>query len=252
MLIKTILNRVHKLKSFVYNSVEIVDEPAGAALLIHIMPRANSRPICSKCHKPCAGYDTLAPRRFEFVPMWAMTVFFVYCMRRVNCPVCGVVVEQVEWAKGKHHLTDTYAWFLARWAKRLCFKDVAQAFGASWSTVFRAVKMAVAWGLVHRSLEQITAIGVDEIQWQKGHKYLTLVYQIDNGAKRLLWIGANRTEATLNKFFHMLGKPRCQKIRFVCSDMWKPYLSVIVKKVSQALVDPQKQRNQIRRNFHNN
>ena len=47
----------------------------------------------------------------------------------------------------------------------------------------------VEWGLKQRSLEGITAIGVDEIQWRKGHKYLTLVYQINQGCVRFLWIG---------------------------------------------------------------
>jgi hypothetical protein len=59
------------------------------------------------------------PRRFEFVPLWGIAVFFLYAMRRVACTRCGVRVETVPWAQGKHQLTDTYAWFLAGWAKRL-------------------------------------------------------------------------------------------------------------------------------------
>ena len=58
-----------------------------------------------------------------------------------------------------------------------------------WQNVFRSVKHAVSWGLEHRTLESIEAMGVDEVQWHRGHKYLTLVYQIDDGCKRLLWIG---------------------------------------------------------------
>ena len=63
------------------------------------------------------------------------------------------------------------------------------------------------------------------MQWQKGHKYLTLVYQIDDGRKRLLWIGKDRTTTTFLRFFRMLGKERSGKLKFVCSDMWKPYLT---------------------------
>ena len=121
------------------------------------------------------------------------------------------------------------------WAKRLSWKGVAEAFGTTWQNVFRSVKHAVSWGLEHRSLEGVESIGVDEVQWQKGHKYLTLVYQIDDGSKRLLRIGKNRTTKTFLRFFQMLGKERSGKLKFVCSDMWKPYLKVIAKKSSGAI-----------------
>ena len=97
------------------------------------------------------------------------------------------------WAVGKHRLTQRYAWFLSRWARRLSWKETAEAFGTSWHHVYRSVEMAVNWGLKHRSLEEIRSIGVDEIAWRKGHKYQTLVYQIDKHRKRLLWIGDERT-----------------------------------------------------------
>jgi transposase len=125
--------------------------------------------------------------------------------------------------------------FLAGWAQRLSWKGVASAFGTSWQNVFRSVKHAVFRGLAHRVLEGIEAIGVDEIQWQRGHKYLTLVYQIDEDYRRLLWVGKDRTTKTLLRFFRMFGKERSARLRFVCSDMWKPYLKVIAKKAPQAI-----------------
>jgi transposase len=146
-----------------------------------------------------------------------------------------VKIERVPWADGKSTLSNTYRWFLAGWAKRLCWKEVAEAFGTTWQNVFRSVKHAVSWGLAHRDLCGIEAIGVDEIQWQRGHKYLTLVYQIDENCKRLLWIGKDRTTKTFLRFFRMLGKERSAALRYVCSDMWKPYLKVIAKKASQTI-----------------
>jgi hypothetical protein len=67
--------------------------------------------------------------------------------------------------------------FLARWARKLSWKETAEAFRTSWEKVFDAVEHVVTFGLEHRALGQIDAIGVDEIQYAKGHKYLTLVYQ---------------------------------------------------------------------------
>ena len=97
----------------------------------------------------------------------------------------------------KHHLTTTYAGFLARWAKHLSWQEVAEAFQPSWDHVFRSVEMAVAWGRAHQNLSGIHSSGVDEIQWQRGHQSLTLVYQIDVSCKRLLWVGEKRTVRTL-------------------------------------------------------
>jgi len=235
MQLTTILNRVEYFKSFVYEKARWVDDADRPTLEVNIEARRNGRPICSGCQQPAPGYDRLSERRFEFVPLWGIVVYFIYTMRRVECPTCGVKVEQVPWCDGKNQLTTTYRWFLAGWARRLSWKGVACAFGTTWQNVFRSVKHAVSWGLTHRSLEGIQAIGVDEIQWQRGHKYLTLVYQIDEGCRRLLWAGKDRTTKTLLRFFRMFGKERSAGLRFVCSDMWKPYLKVIAKKADQAI-----------------
>jgi transposase len=235
MQLKTILNHVEHFKSFVYGKEEWVEDGDGRRIEVVIKARKNGRPICSGCGQPAPGYDRLPARRFEYVPLWAVAVFFVYAMRRVECPGCGVKVEQVPWCDGKNQLTTTYRWFLAGWARRLSWTGVARAFGTTWQNVFRSVNHAVSWGLAHRSLEGIAAIGVDEIQWQRGHKYLTLVYQTDADCRRLLWAGKDRTTKTLLRFFRMLGKERSGQLRFVCSDMWQPYLKVIGKKASQAI-----------------
>lgn len=236
MLIKTILNRIQKHASFVYGTVRLIETLGSLAIEVEIEPRANSRPRCSGCNRRRPGYDTLKPRRFEFVPLWGIKVFFVYGLRRVNCIACGgILVERVPWGEGKSPLTKTYAWFLAKWAKRMSWEEVARAFRTSWDSVFRSVEMAVLWGREHMDLEGIKAIGIDEVQWQRGHKYLTLAYQIDAHCKRLLWIGKERKVKTLMSFFRWLGRERTAAIQFVCSDMWRPYLKVIAKKAGQAI-----------------
>jgi len=235
MLIKTILNRVEPFKSFVYGKVKLVEDMGRPTLEVEVQARKNGRAICSGCGRPGAGYDRLSERRFEFVPLWGMAVYFVYAMRRVDCRDCGVTVERVPWARGKCHLTISFRWFLARWAKRLPWDEVAGIFQTSWRNVFESVKHAVYWGILHQEVDDIEAIGVDEIQWQKGHSYLTLVYQIKEGMKRLLWVAEERTEESLRGFFRLLTAEARQSIRFVCSDMWEAYLKVVAEQVEQAI-----------------
>lgn len=235
MQLKVILNCVERHAGFVYGEAVLLKGAAGHEIEIAIKPRKNSSAVCSGCLRKRGGYDRLPARRFQFVPLWGIVVFLVYPMRRINCPTCGIVVEAVPWAEGKHQATRSFMWFLAGWAKRLSWQETARIFHTSWKTVFHSVEVAVDWGRAHIDLAGLSAIGVDEIAWQKGHNYLTLVYQLDEGCRRLIWIGQKRTVKTLQRFFRWLGTDRAAALKFVCSDMWKPYLQVIAEKASQAI-----------------
>ena len=124
MQLKTILNHVEPYKSFVYKKIRWSDPQSQTAIEILIEPRANGHAICSQCGDRAPGYDRLPARQFEFVPLWQIAVYFVYAMRRVDCPKCGVKVEKVPWCDGKNQLTTTYRWFLAGWAKQLSWKGL--------------------------------------------------------------------------------------------------------------------------------
>jgi transposase len=236
ILLKTLLNKVHRIKSFVYQSVTLSGEGDSMRIIANVIPRANGKPRCSGCGKHRPGYDHMpVPRQFEFIPVWNIPVSLSYTMRRVNCPTCGVKVESVPWAQGKHGGCDVFRHFLASWARRLSWKETAACFHTSWDTVCRSVKWVVDFGLKHRDLEDVTAIGVDEVTYSKGHKYMTLVYQIDSGRKRLLGVIRDRDTRSLTGFFESFGKERCAGIKVVCSDMWKPYLNVIAAMLPAAL-----------------
>jgi len=129
MLIKTILNKCHKFKSFVYVESCFSDFQDEDVIEVTIKPRKNSSAICSICNRPAPCYDTgKKARRFEFIPFWGFLVFFIYHMRRVECPDCGIHVEAVPWATGKQHQTKIYMQFLAYWSKKLSWKDVVLSF----------------------------------------------------------------------------------------------------------------------------
>jgi transposase len=119
-------------------------------------------------------------------------------MRRVDCRHCHVV-EEVPWGDGKRTLTRT-----PRWARKLPWKETAESFAppekrslTPWSTWSPS-----GWNTGYS--DQSTPSG-DEIQYGKGHKYLTLVYQIDPGVTRLLWVGRERTIESFRGFFASSG-----------------------------------------------
>jgi transposase len=235
MRIQTILNSCQKFKSFIYKNVKLIHEKDQKRLEIVVVPRKNSKAICSGCGRRCSGYDHQEERKFEFVPLWGIPVYFRYQMRRVQCKKCGVKIESVPWSDGKQVMTKTLMQFLAGWAKKLSWQETARSFQTSWHKVFTAVKYVVNWGLEHRLLKDVDSIGVDEIAWKKGHHYLTLVYQIDAHCTRLLWMGKDRTVKTLLRFFRFFGKENSKNLKHICSDMWAPYIKVIKKKAAQAI-----------------
>jgi len=108
-------------------------------------------------------------------------------------------------------------------------------FSVGWADVYGAVRWVVDYGLKHRDLTGVTAIGVDEVHVGKRDKFWTMVYQIDDHCKRLLWIGPDRTEKTFDFFFESFGHTFCSGISFICSDMWKPYLNAAARWVPGAL-----------------
>jgi len=230
---------VQHFVGFVYQEVCLPSHKGRPlAIEITVEPHGGIRGRCSQCQRLAPGYDRLAERRWLFVPLWGIPTYFLYAPRRVQCAEHGVLVEHIPWSDGKRPVTCAMMGFLARWARRLSWREAAQVFQTSWEAVYRSVKWFVQWGLAHRQLQGVESIGVDEIHWGHGlraNNFLTVLYQIDAPCRRLLWVGKRRSEATLRRGLKTLGPGVVKGLRFVCSDMWKPYLKVIAAEAGQAL-----------------
>jgi transposase len=246
MTVKTLLRHVQELVGFVVESVRFERRGRGPAIVARLAPDPRRKRRCSCCGKPGRVHDVLPERRWQFVPLWGVAVWLCYAPRRVICPEGGPTVEAMPWNIGKRPYARAYMLFLARWARRLSWKETSTVFATSWDAVRRSVEWVVEWGLAHRVLAGVGAIGLDELHWGKGRKslnYVTLIYQIDAGVRRLLWVGRRRTEKTLRRGFAELER-QCAGflagLRVVCSDMWKPYLKVVAQRAGWALnvLDP--------------
>jgi transposase len=238
--VKTVLNAIQPFPGFVFQDIRLQRHRDGrpSHVEITLTPHEGITAKCSRCLQPAPGYDQLEQRQWLFPPLWGLKAFFVYAARRVECATHGVVIEHVPWSDGKRPVTKTMMCFLARWARRLSWRETARAFHTSWECVYRSVEWFVQWGLAHRQLEGVQSIGVDEIHWGKSKRadnFLTVIYQIDSQCRRLLWVGKRRTQATLRRGLQALGTEVVGGLRFVCSDRWQPYLGVIAAQANQAL-----------------
>jgi transposase len=235
---KTVLNRTHPIPGFRYASVRLVAGPGAVEVWGEIEAHAQRRGRGSLCAQPAPTYDRLARREWTHVGAGGLTTRLFYTPRRVSCPAHGVRVEAMPWNEGKRPWTRAMRVFLARWARRLSWRETAAAFGVSWEAVYRSVQWLVAWGLAHRVLAGITALGLDERPWRQGKRAencLTLIYQVEAGCRRLLWVGLRRTERTVRRGLQTLGAEVVAGSRVVVSDMWRPYLAVVRKQMGQAV-----------------
>ena len=237
--LKTALNHAQPIPGFVYGSMEFQVEGAEARIDVVLRAHGQIRAKCSECQRPCPGYDRLEARSWRQVSLWNILCYYHYAPRRVECPEHGVLVEHMPWSQGTRSLSVGMMALLAMWARRLSWKETALAFKVSWESVYRSVEWTVGWGLKHRILKGVKAIGADEIYWSRrqknGNGFLTLIYQIDEGMRRLLWVGQKRREATLRAGLDQLGPGVVSGLEYVCSDMWKPYLKVIHERIGHAL-----------------
>jgi transposase len=236
--VKTLLNRIQHFVGFVYQSIRMRGSGGSLRVEVQVAAHCGIRGKCATCLKPSPGYDQLEVRRWLFIPVWGVVCHFFYLPRRVECAEHGVGVEHIPWSQGKSPVSTPMMGFLARWARRLSWRETARVFGTSWEAVYHSVEWFVTWGLAHRQLIGVRSLGIDEIHWGQGKRadqFLTVIYQIDEHCRRLLWVGRRRSQATLRRGLKELGPQVVSGLRYVCSDMWQPYLSVLAKQAGHAL-----------------
>jgi transposase len=199
--------------------VERVDFDEGEGLVVvSVRPARGRRGRCGRCRRRVPGYDQgEGRRRWRTLDLGPVRVFVEAEAPRVCCPRHGVVVAAVPWAR--HGAGHTYVFDeQVAWLATQCSKTaVMQLMRVSWRTVGAIVARvwADADGRVDR-LAGLRRIGIDEISWKKGHKYLTVVVCHDSG--RLVWAGSGRDRATLGAFFAALGPIRSAQITHVSAD----------------------------------
>jgi len=199
--------------------VEGVDYDEDAdALVVSVRPRRGSKGLCGRCGLEAPGFDQgRGRRRWRALDLGEVKAYLEADAPRVTCPVHGVVVARVPWAR--HDTGHTYAFDdTAAWLATHCSKSaVGQLLRVAWRTVGEIITRVVADArAAHDPFDGLRRIGIDEISYKRGHRYLTVVVDHDSG--RLVWAAPGRDKATLRRFFDELGETRCAAVRLVSSD----------------------------------
>ena len=198
--------------------------------------RFKSRPLrCGVCRRRCKRIHQVGEARsWRDLALRQLPTVLQYRPRRVCCPHCGVRRERVPWAELWARVTTALARAVAELARHLSWQETARHFRLDWKSVASMVQRVVAYGLAQRRRRPLHVVGIDEVSRRQGHHYLTVVYDLERRA--LLWVGENRTEETLTRFFTELGRRRSATIRVVCLDMWQAYLKAVRNQAPHAQV----------------
>ncbi|MBK6437676.1 MAG: ISL3 family transposase [Candidatus Microthrix sp.] len=218
--------------------IESVDfDPEAEEIVATVRQRRNTRRRCGVCGRHSAGYDrgrSTGSRRWRSLDMGTVQVFIEAEASRVRCRTHGVVASEVPWARHGSRFTrgfeDTIGWLATATSKTA----VTELMRVGWRTVGGIVERIQVEidGQVDR-LAGLRRIGIDEISYKRGHKYLTIVVDHDSG--RLLWAAVGRDEATVTRFFELLGEERCAEITHVSADSARWITNADTAKCPQAV-----------------
>ena len=182
---------------------------------------------CTICGRRCKIVRTQEkPRYWRDIPVRGWTVWLVYAPREIHCPTHSRGLEAIPWADGYSRITHRFEYAMLRYSQMMTQKAVAQLLHTAKSTLS---------DLLHRSVNKIREghrirglkrLGIDEISYCKGHKYATLVYDLDRSV--VVWIGKGKGRETADKFFNeSLSDYQKKQIVSACCDLGDAYIGAI-------------------------
>jgi len=199
--------------------IERVEFDEDAELLVaHVRPTGRARSRCGVCGRRRPGYDPgEGRRRWRSLDLGTMRAVLEADAPRVRCPQHGVVVASVPWARHDaghtYAFDETVAWLTTQSSK----STVTELMRIAWRTVGSIITRV--WDDVDAHCDRLAGlrrIGIDEISYKKGHKYLMVV--VDHDTRALVWAAPGRSSATVREFFDLLGPERCAQITHVSAD----------------------------------
>lgn len=228
MRVSTAFNRMLAIPGASVTTVAFTDD----GVVVGVRRRAR-RHRCP-CGQRAPGYDH-STRRWRHLDLAASKLWLEAEIWRVNCRACARVrTEDVPWARPGARLTRDVEDLIAWLAQRTDKTSVCRLLRVAWETVQAVVMRVVAEHLDDSRLDDVFNIGVDEISYKRGHQYLTVIADHDNG--RVLHVTKGRSGAALQGFFDQLGPERCAKVKAISMDMAPIWRAPCEQSIPQAAI----------------
>lgn len=199
---------------------------------VHLAHEKVERWPCPECGAASKLYDHQGERRWRHLDTCQYQTILHAEPPRCECAEHGVHVVKLPWAEPSGRFTALFEALAIEWLKAASQSAVAQQLDLSWDEIHGILERAVKRGLQKRKAEPVEHLGVDEKAFRKGHKYLTLVNDLQGS--RVLYVAEDRKQSSLDGFWGTLTAEQLAGIKAVAMDMWDPYLNSVREHVPEA------------------
>jgi transposase len=231
MRVRTLFKRLLRLEGVRVVAVELEGGSGHERVLVDLERPARGRLRCPRCgFRTGASYDR-SLRTLRHLDLLRTPCFLRLEVRRLDCPSCGVVAEELPFARAGSRFTrafeDTCVWLV---------RDAPKTVVSRWATVGRMVERVVAESSASGEewLTGLRRIGIDEVSYRKGRRYLLCVVCHDTG--RIVWAAPGKSRAVLRAFFDQLGEDGCARLEAVSADMHGAWAEVIRARAPGAVI----------------
>ena len=200
-----------------------LDTNGKGAVRVYLDHQYDQPWLCSECGQECALYDHQAERQWRHLDTCQYQTILHASPPRSNCPEHGVRVIKLSWAEANSRFTALFERLAIDWLRVASQKAVGNQMQLTWDEIHGIMERAVVRGLKRRQSEPVKYIGVDEKAFRKGHRYLTLVNDLDRS--RVLYVAKDRKQSSLDGFWPTLTASQRDGIEAVAMDMWDPFIA---------------------------
>jgi len=215
-----------------YQAIDVESEPRG--LVIRLRSRRGYPGRCPRCGHATGHVHDYRWREVRDLPVFGQGVFLQVERRRLRCPCRGVFTEELPWLGARARITRRLSSAVAGLCRHMAIKHVAEFFGIDWDTVKNADKEALERHLAGFDPRKARILAMDEFAIQRGHRYASVVIDVECGA--VLWVGRGRSREDIRPFFEMLGEKACERVRAVAIDCNATYALEIQKHCPNAQI----------------
>jgi len=210
-------------------SVEL--SSSEGAVTVNVEQKREAINACPVCGETSPGYDSRR-RRWRHLDTCQYKTILVADVPRVKCKAHGVRTISVPWAEAGSGFTALFEALVIDWLKEASVAAVSRLMGLSWNAIDGIMQRAVQRGLARR--EEITPvrIGVDETSFRKGHDYVTIVSDQQEGT--VLYVGEDRKKETLTNWYESLTQSQREAIECVSMDMWPAFINATLASLPKA------------------
>ena len=219
------VSKLFKFKGF--GAVDVCFEGHGeeAAVVVSVQPHNNGC-RCPQCGRRGKIVRVMEPRRWRDVRICGRTVWLYYRPREIRCPTHGRHVEEVPWAAPSARVSYRFEYLLLTYCQWMPQVTAARLLGLAPSTLSDQLHRLIARRRTGHRIRALKTLGIDEISYAKGHKYATLVYDLERSC--VVWVGKGKARETIDTFFRdHLSAFQKARIRWACCDMSETFIGAI-------------------------